>query len=118
GRHRDAHERRRRLGARSDVDRRRSRWNAAGADSARPHLGAPAHVPVGRPVRANPLESAVTSGGPGTLYVVSTPIGNMGDFSFRAVEVLRSVDLLLAEDTRHSRVLLDKYDVRTPMASY
>jgi len=54
----------------------------------------------------------------GKLYVVSTPIGNMGDFSFRAVEVLRSVALVLAEDTRHSRVLLDKYDVRTPMASY
>ena len=54
----------------------------------------------------------------GTLYVVSTPIGNMGDFSFRAVEILKSVSLVLAEDTRHSRHLLDRYDISTPMASY
>jgi 16S rRNA (cytidine1402-2'-O)-methyltransferase len=54
----------------------------------------------------------------GRLYVVSTPIGNMGDFSFRAVEVLRSVALVLAEDTRHSRGLLDRYEIAAPMASY
>jgi 16S rRNA (cytidine1402-2'-O)-methyltransferase len=54
----------------------------------------------------------------GRLYVVSTPIGNMGDFSFRAVETLRSVALVLAEDTRHSRTLLDRYEIRTPMTSY
>jgi 16S rRNA (cytidine1402-2'-O)-methyltransferase len=54
----------------------------------------------------------------GTLFVVSTPIGNMGDFSFRAVEVLGSVATILAEDTRHSRGLLDRYAIRTPMASY
>jgi 16S rRNA (cytidine1402-2'-O)-methyltransferase len=54
----------------------------------------------------------------GTLYVVSTPIGNMGDFSFRAVEVLRAVDVILAEDTRHTRHLLDRYEVATPMAPY
>jgi 16S rRNA (cytidine1402-2'-O)-methyltransferase len=54
----------------------------------------------------------------GTLYVVSTPIGNMGDFSFRAVEVLKSVQLILAEDTRHTRNLLDRYDVKTPVTSY
>jgi 16S rRNA (cytidine1402-2'-O)-methyltransferase len=52
------------------------------------------------------------------LFVVSTPIGNMGDFSFRAVEVLGSVALILAEDTRHSRVLLDRYDIRTRVASH
>src|SRR5437868_3898687 len=55
---------------------------------------------------------------PGTLYVVSTPIGNMGDFSFRAVEVLKSIDLLLAEDTRHSRHLLDRYDIHPKMFAY
>ncbi|MGH7663054.1 MAG: 16S rRNA (cytidine(1402)-2'-O)-methyltransferase [Gemmatimonadaceae bacterium] len=54
----------------------------------------------------------------GRLFVVSTPIGNMGDFSFRAVEVLRSVALVLAEDTRHSRALLARYEIDTPMASY
>ncbi|MEP6989406.1 MAG: 16S rRNA (cytidine(1402)-2'-O)-methyltransferase [bacterium] len=60
----------------------------------------------------------MTSEGPGTLYVVSTPIGNMGDFSFRAVEVLQHVALVLAEDTRHSRHLLDRYEVATPLQAY
>jgi 16S rRNA (cytidine1402-2'-O)-methyltransferase len=55
---------------------------------------------------------------PGTLYVVSTPIGHMGDFSFRAVETLRSVGLILAEDTRHSRRLLDRYEIATPLLAY
>jgi 16S rRNA (cytidine1402-2'-O)-methyltransferase len=58
------------------------------------------------------------AGAPGTLYVVSTPIGNMGDFSFRAVEVLASVALVLAEDTRHTKGLLERYGVATPMAAY
>ena len=56
--------------------------------------------------------------GTGTLYVVSTPIGNMGDFSFRAVDVLRSVNAVLAEDTRHTRHLLDRYDIRVPAVAY
>jgi len=55
---------------------------------------------------------------PSRLFIVSTPIGNMGDFSFRAVEVLRSVALVLAEDTRHSRTLLDRYEITTRTASY
>ncbi|HET7621256.1 MAG TPA: 16S rRNA (cytidine(1402)-2'-O)-methyltransferase [Gemmatimonadaceae bacterium] len=55
---------------------------------------------------------------PGHLYLVSTPIGNLGDFSPRAVETLASVALILAEDTRHSRRLLDHYSIRTPTASY
>jgi 16S rRNA (cytidine1402-2'-O)-methyltransferase len=54
----------------------------------------------------------------GRLYVVSTPIGNLGDFSFRAIEVLRNVALILAEDTRHSRTLLDRYEIRTTVAPY
>jgi 16S rRNA (cytidine1402-2'-O)-methyltransferase len=57
-------------------------------------------------------------GSVGTLYVVSTPIGNMGDFTFRAVEVLKSVATILAEDTRHTRHLLDRYEIATPLASY
>ena len=65
------------------------------------------------------MESHVSeTGAPGTLFVVSTPIGNMGDFSFRAVETLKSVGLILAEDTRHTRGLLERYDIATPMASY
>jgi 16S rRNA (cytidine1402-2'-O)-methyltransferase len=55
---------------------------------------------------------------PGRLFVVSTPIGNMGDFSFRAVEVLRSAAVVLAEDTRHSRALLDRYEIGTPTVAY
>ncbi|MEJ7655250.1 MAG: 16S rRNA (cytidine(1402)-2'-O)-methyltransferase, partial [Chloroflexia bacterium] len=54
----------------------------------------------------------------GTLYLVSTPIGNLGDFTFRALETLRSVSLILAEDTRHTRKLLAHYEVSTPMLSY
>ena len=60
----------------------------------------------------------MTVGGTGTLYVVSTPIGNMGDFSFRAVEVLKQVSAVLAEDTRHSRHLLDRYAIVTPLVPY
>jgi len=56
--------------------------------------------------------------GSGALFVVSTPIGNMGDFSFRAVEVLRSVAQILAEDTRHSRPLLERHGIPTPVAAY
>ncbi|HKH92400.1 MAG TPA: 16S rRNA (cytidine(1402)-2'-O)-methyltransferase, partial [Gemmatimonadaceae bacterium] len=54
----------------------------------------------------------------GTLFVVSTPIGNMGDFSFRAVETLRSVAAVLAEDTRHTRHLLDRYEIEVPLVAY
>jgi len=60
----------------------------------------------------------VTEAAAGTLYVVSTPIGNMGDFSFRAVDVLKSVSVILAEDTRHTKGLLVRYEIATPMASY
>jgi 16S rRNA (cytidine1402-2'-O)-methyltransferase len=60
----------------------------------------------------------VSSAGHGTLYVVSTPIGHMGDFSFRAVETLRSVSAVLAEDTRHSVHLLKRYDIATPLVAY
>lgn len=55
---------------------------------------------------------------PGTLFVVSTPIGNMGDFSFRAVEILKSVNAVLAEDTRHTRHLLQRYEIETPSLAY
>lgn len=54
----------------------------------------------------------------GRLFIVSTPIGNMGDFSFRAVEILRSVAHVLAEDTRHSRPLLDRYEIPARMIAY
>ena len=52
------------------------------------------------------------------LYLVPTPVGNLGDMTYRGVEVLRSVDLILAEDTRTSRVLLQHYGIETPLQSY
>jgi 16S rRNA (cytidine1402-2'-O)-methyltransferase len=60
----------------------------------------------------------VSSTAAGTLFLVSTPIGNLGDISHRAVEVLSSAALILAEDTRHSRRLLDHYGITTPVSSY
>lgn len=57
-------------------------------------------------------------GTPGFLYIVSTPIGNMGDMSYRAVEILSSAALVVAEDTRHSRRLLDHYEITTRCAAY
>ncbi len=52
------------------------------------------------------------------LFIVATPIGNLEDISLRAVSVLNSVDLILAEDTRVTKVLLDKYNIKTSMISY
>ncbi len=54
----------------------------------------------------------------GTLFIVSTPIGNLGDISARAIETLRTVAVVLAEDTRHSRPLLQRFDLHTPLLSY
>ena len=55
---------------------------------------------------------------PGTIYIVSTPIGNLGDFTQRAVETLKHVSLIAAEDTRRTRILLDRYKIQTPLSSY
>tara|TARA_Y100001970_G_scaffold181502_1_gene220877 strand:+ start:75 stop:773 length:699 start_codon:yes stop_codon:yes gene_type:complete len=54
----------------------------------------------------------------GTLFIVSTPIGNLGDITFRAVEILNQVHLIAAEDTRHSKKLLNHYGIVTPLISY
>ncbi len=54
----------------------------------------------------------------GKLYLVPTPIGNLKDMTFRAVEVLKESDVVLAEDTRNSGILLKHYEIETPMRSY
>ena len=55
---------------------------------------------------------------PGTLYLVATPIGNLGDFSPRAVETLQNADFIAAEDTRVSVKLLNHFDIKKPLVSY
>ncbi len=54
----------------------------------------------------------------GRLYLIPTPLGNLGDMTYRAVEVLKKVDVILAEDTRNSAKLLQHYDITTPMHAH
>jgi len=54
----------------------------------------------------------------GKLFMVATPIGNLGDISFRAIETLKNVSLVLAEDTRRTKILFDHYNIKTPLQSF
>ena len=54
----------------------------------------------------------------GKLYIVATPIGNLGDITIRAIDILKNVDLVLAEDTRHSKKLFAHYEIDTPLRAF
>lgn len=63
-------------------------------------------------------EDSIKEGEPGTLYIVPTPVGNMEDMTFRAIRILKEADLILAEDTRTSSVLLKHYDIHGHLESH
>ena len=67
------------------------------------------------PIGAKPLSPPAASG---TLFVVATPIGHMEDITLRAIHTLKEVGLIAAEDTRHTKKLLTRYEVSTPLVSY
>ena len=64
------------------------------------------------------IQKSFENSNTGKLYVVPTPIGNMEDMTFRAIKILKTVDIIAAEDTRHTKKLLNHFDVNTPMISY
>ncbi len=69
---------------------------------------------IRQPKSNDVLEQSVTA----TLYIVATPIGNLGDISQRAIDTLKQVDLVAAEDTRHSRPLLQQFGITTSLCAY
>src|SRR5688572_20696970 len=82
--------------------------------------GPPVPAPEGRTMPApdhDPAASAAPGGAAGTLHVVATPIGNLADLSPRALDTLRAVAAICAEDTRHTRQLLAHFGVERPLVA-
>lgn len=92
---------------------RRTNRSADGGPVERPAREAAA----GGPSEADRAPGAAGRSSTGRLYVVATPIGNLADVTLRALEVLRSVDLVAAEDTRHTRRLFARYAIEAPLIS-
>ncbi|MBN1898258.1 MAG: 16S rRNA (cytidine(1402)-2'-O)-methyltransferase [Spirochaetes bacterium] len=68
--------------------------------------------------QANEVNIKESPAGSGSLFIVATPLGNLKDFTFRAVEILQKVDIILAEDTRRAMKLLNHYHIAKPLESY
>src|SRR5688572_7179085 len=104
---------------RAQVRRARVRgWGAKGAKGAEGAEGASGSAPLAPSAPLALTLETVNHPQPGRLHLVSTPIGNLGDISLRAIETLRGVTAILAEDTRHSRHLLARHGITTPVEAY